>query len=77
MLYIHKQLVGSTENDCAVFIGVAQDQGQGPTKEVQIVYRLFLENCYLLHVPRLPPQPASNVGDLVIYVTGLNWLDST
>ena len=27
LLYIHKQLVGSTENDCAVFIGVAQDQG--------------------------------------------------
>ena len=30
-------------------------------KEVQIVYRLFLVNCYLLHVPRLPSQPASNV----------------
>ena len=27
LLYIHKQLVGSTENDCAVFIGVAQDHG--------------------------------------------------
>ena len=26
------------------------------TKEVQIVYRLFLANCYLLHVPRLPSQ---------------------
>ena len=23
-------------------------------KEVQIVYRLFLVNCYLLNVPRLP-----------------------
>ena len=29
-------------------------------KEVQIVYRLFLVNCYLLHVPRLPSQLASN-----------------
>ena len=46
-------------------------------KEVQIVYRLFLVNCYLLHVPRLPSQPASNVGGLVIHLTGLNWLDST
>ena len=35
-------------------------------KEFQIVYRLFLVNCYLLHVPRLPFQPASNVGGLVI-----------
>ena len=26
----------------------------GLVKEVQIVYRLFLVNCYLLHVPRLP-----------------------
>ena len=31
-------------------------------KEIQIVYRLFLVNCYLMHVPRLPSQPASNVG---------------
>ena len=32
-------------------------------KEIQIVYRLlFLVNCYLPHVPRLPSQPASNVG---------------
>ena len=31
-------------------------------KEVQIVYRLFLVNCYLLHVPRLPSQPASKMG---------------
>ena len=30
------------------------------TKEVQIVYRLFLVNFYLLHVPRLPSQPASS-----------------
>ena len=29
-------------------------------KEVQIVYRLFLVNCYLLHVPRLPSQPGSS-----------------
>ena len=29
------------------------------SKEVQIVYRLFLVNCYLLHVPRLPSQLAS------------------
>ena len=35
-------------------------------KEFQIVYRLFLVNCYLLHVPRLPSQPASNVGGWVI-----------
>ena len=33
--------------------------GQG--KEVQTVFRLFLVNCYLLHVPRLPSQSASNV----------------
>ena len=30
------------------------------SKEVQIVYRLFLVNCYLLHVPRLPFQPVSS-----------------
>ena len=30
------------------------------TKEFQIVYRLFLVNCNLLHVPRLPSQPASS-----------------
>ena len=30
------------------------------SKEVQIVYRLFLVNCYLLHVPRRPSPPASN-----------------
>ena len=30
------------------------------SKEVQIVYRLFLVNCYLLHVPRLPSQPVSS-----------------
>ena len=44
-------------------------------KEVQIVYRLFLVNCYLLHVPRLPSQPASNLGGLVIHWTSLNWLE--
>ena len=32
-------------------------------KEVKIVYMLFLVNCYLLHVPKLP---ASNVGGLAI-----------
>ena len=47
------------------------------TKEVQIVYRLFLVNCYILHVPSLPSQTASNVGGWVIDWTGLNWLDST
>ena len=31
-------------------------------EEVQIVKRLFLMNYYVLHVPRLPSQPASNVG---------------
>ena len=31
----------------------------------------------VLHVPRLPSKPASNVGGLVIHYTGLNWLDST
>ena len=36
-------------------------------KEVQIVYRLFLGNCYLLHVLLNYAQPASNVGDLVIH----------
>ena len=30
-----------------------------------VVHRLFIVNCYLLHVPRLPSQPASNVGGLV------------
>ena len=42
------------------------------TKEVQIVYKLFLLNCYLLHVPRLPSQPASNVRGWVIEK---NWLE--
>ena len=46
-------------------------------KEVQITYRLFLVNCYLLHVLLNYAQPASNVGGLVIHLTGLNWLDST
>ena len=41
-------------------------------KEVQMVYRLFLVNCYLLHVPRLPSQPASNARDGVIEK---NWLE--
>ena len=38
-------------------------------KEVQIVYRLFLVNCYLLHVILNYAQPASNVGGLVIHWT--------
>ena len=46
-------------------------------KEIKIVYRLFLVNCYLLHVPRLYAQPASNMEGLAIHLTGLNWLDST
>jgi putative component of membrane protein insertase Oxa1/YidC/SpoIIIJ protein YidD len=41
-------------------------------KEVQIVYRLFLVYCYLLHVPRLPTQPASYAGGWVI---GFIWLE--
>ena len=41
-------------------------------KEVQIVYRLFLVNCYLLHVPRLPSQPASSGRGLVIET---NWVE--
>ena len=32
---------------------------------------MFLVNCYLLHIPRLRSQPASNVGGLVIHWTGL------
>ena len=37
--------------------------GKFSSKEVQIVYRFFLVNCYyLLHVPRLPTQLASKVG---------------
>ena len=35
-------------------------------KEVQIVYMLFLVNCYLLQVPRLASQPASNAGGSAI-----------
>ena len=34
--------------------------GDALPKEVQIVYRLFLVNCYLLHVPRLPSQLANS-----------------
>ena len=26
-------------------------------------------NCYLLHVPRLPSQPASNVGGYLVFIT--------
>ena len=36
-------------------------------KEIEIIHRLFLVNCYLLHVPRLPSQPASNVVGLGIH----------
>ena len=41
-------------------------------KEVKIVYRLFLVNYYLLHVPRLPSQPASTGGRSSDW---LNWLE--
>ena len=49
---------------------LVRDSGQRckvQIKEVQIVYRLFLVNCYLLHVSKLPSQPGSNVGGLVIH----------
>ena len=36
-------------------------------KEIEIIRRLFLVNCYLMHVPRLPFQPASNVKGLVVH----------
>ena len=29
-------------------------------KKIEIIHRLFLVNCYLMHVPRLPSQPASS-----------------
>ena len=45
------------------------------SKEVQIVYRLFLVSCYLLHVPRLPSQPASTEKDLRGWVIEKNWLE--
>jgi hypothetical protein len=35
-------------------------EGVNIIKEVQIVYRLILVNCYLLHVPRFPSQLASS-----------------
>ena len=41
-------------------------------QEVQIVHRLFLVSCYLLHVPRLPSQPASSGRGWVIDVF---WLE--
>ena len=44
-------------------------------KEVQIVYRLFLVNCYLLHVPSLPFQPASTEKDDRGWVIEKNWLE--
>ena len=44
-------------------------------KEVQIVYRLFLVNCYLLHVPRFPSQPASTEKDDRGWVIEKNWLE--
>ena len=44
-------------------------------KEVQIVYRLFLVNCYLLQIPRLPSQPASTEKDLRGWVIEKNWLE--
>ena len=36
------------------------------TKEIEIIHRLFLVNCYILHIPRFPSQPASNVGALAM-----------
>ena len=45
---------------------------KGSSKEVKIVYRWFLVNCYQLHVPRLPSQPASTGGRLSDW---LNWLE--
>ena len=36
-------------------------------KEIEMIHKLFLANCYLLHVPRLSFQPASNLGGLVIH----------
>ena len=39
---------------------------QAMSKEVQIVYRLFPVNCYLLHVPSLTSQPAGSEGGWVI-----------
>ena len=52
-------------------ISIFEITTEADTKEVQIVYGLFLVNCYILHVPRLPSQPASNVGGWVIDWTGL------
>ena len=40
--------------------------GIGP-KEIEMIHRLFLVNCYLLHVLLNYAQPASNVGGLVIH----------
>ena len=49
------------------------------TTKKWLLHLRFLVNCYLLHVPRLPSQPASNVGGLVIHWTAVefNWHDST
>jgi hypothetical protein len=44
----------------------------GCSKEVQIVSRLFLENCYLMHVPRLPSWPGSSGK---CWVIGFIWLE--
>ena len=46
-------------------------------KEIQILYRLFLVSCYLLHVPSLLSQLASSRRGWVIDFFGLNCLDST
>ena len=48
-----------------VFTGFSN---KGFHKEIEIIHKLFLVNCYLLHVPRPPSQPASNVGGLVIFI---------
>ena len=47
---------------CEILILFALESCNSNCKEVQIVYRLFLVNCYQLHLPRHPSQPASNVG---------------
>ena len=55
--------VGKADKHIMVFVKLLNTT----FKEVQIVFRLFLVNCYLLHVSSLPSQPASNVGGLVIH----------
>ena len=54
--HLHKKGVWEIENLVSL-----SNLALADVKEVQIVYRLFLVNCYLLHIPSLPSQPASNV----------------